>query len=389
MKVKVKNIFLISFIFGIMFSCHSQGISYKKLPDKYGKYFKREQIPKELLNHSISIIKYLPKEVTEEMDLTPFIQKAINENNVVIIPKGTYRVTGLKLKSNFSLLFEEGAELELIANNKERYEILSLAGIKNVKIYNPVLIGDIRKRNSLKGEWGFGIDIRGSREIDIYSPFIKDCLGDGIIISKSSKGLPNNIQLLEPHNIFISNAFIDYSGRNGISIIAGQNIKISSPIILNTFQKSPKSAIDIEPDHANHILNHILIDSLFSFNNVDGIMINLRRYVDEKNKETNIVINNHTDIGAVYPLNFPGLHQNKKHKKIRGEIVINNPHWIDNEHPMVRNNSNGLAPRIRINNPKMEGLKLKRWKNKDVESLDFLKKFELHIKDKSDIILKY
>src|SRR5690606_33816970 len=120
--------------------------------------------------------------------------------------------------------------------------------------------------------------------------------------------------------------------------IAGQNIKISSPIILNTFQKSPKSAIDIEPDHANHILNHILIDSLFSFNNVDGIMINLRRYVDEKNKETNIVINNHTDIGAVYPLNFPGLHQNKKHKKIRGEIVINNPHWIDNEHPMVRNN---------------------------------------------------
>src|SRR5699024_7058717 len=140
-------------------------------------------------------------------------------------------------------IFAKGAELRMIPSERERYQILAVWGANQVSIYNAHLTGDLKRRSSKEGEWGFGIDIRGSKNVNIYSPYIKNVLGDGIIISSSTKGMKSREpdKIYSASNILIQDAFIDFSGRNGISIIDGEHIDICSAIIINTINKHPRS----------------------------------------------------------------------------------------------------------------------------------------------------
>src|SRR5690606_803785 len=280
--MKFKIVYVIFSLLLIYNNCVSQKKNYKSIPASYKKEYVKTTVPTDVLERSVNVNKYLPNKFVKDgnTDYTRFLQKALNENEVVLIPKGVFYTTGLKMRSNSTLNFENGAELRMIPNNRERYEILSITGVENITLYNPKLKGDLRERKELKGEWGFGIDIRGSKNVKGYSPYVTDCLGDGIVISRASKGVNDtNLKLFDTSTILIENAFIDYMGRNGISIIGVDGLKILSPIIINVFKRSPMSAIDIEPDNSSYELNNILIESPFTFNNTDGIMVNLRNFI--------------------------------------------------------------------------------------------------------------
>lgn len=369
----------------------SQERSYKDVPSKYKKEYVKTPVPKEILDRAVNAADYLPKQYVKDgsVDYTAFFQKALDDNKVVLMPNGVFSTTGLKVRSNSTLVFDEGSELHIVPSSRERYEIIAITAAENVVIYNPKLKGDLRDRKSLKGEWGFGIDIRGSKNVKIYSPFIRDCLGDGIVVSKSYNGIKDkSVKLLNTGDILIDNAYIDYMGRNGIAIVGVDGLQILSPIITNVFLRSPKSAIDIEPDNPSYEINNILIESPFTFNNVDGIMINLRNFVSAKSKAANIVVNNHIDVESTYPINFPDLRANKAHKAISGKVVINNPVWINPKSSMVRGKTYSLSNKIEVNNPKLIGMKLKSWKGKNLEGLTPNEKLIIHIKDNENFTIK-
>lgn len=389
MKFKIIAALLILVLIHV--NCISQNKKYTSIPAVYGKKYISTKVPEELMQRAVSVTNYLPDNYVNDgsVDYTSYLQRAFDDNDVIKIPKGAYSTTGLSLKSNKTLIFQDDSELRIIPSSRERYEVLAITGAENVSVYNARIKGDLRERKVLKGEWGFGIDIRGSKNINIYSPYITDCLGDGIVISRSSKGLKNNqTKLFDTANINISNAYIDYMGRNGISIIGVDGLKILSPIIANVFKRSPMSAIDIEPDNSSYELNNILIESPFTFNNVDGIMINFRNFVSSKSKTSNIVINNHMDVESIYPLNVPSLRQNVSHRALGGKVIVKDPVWISSERSIVRGEAHNLSPKIEIINPKLEGMRLKSWKGKGVTNATEKEKLMLHVKDKSNFIIK-
>ncbi|WP_312311706.1 hypothetical protein [Empedobacter brevis] len=370
-------------------SCKSQKRIKKDIPESYKKEYIKHKVPSDLVKKAVDVTKYLPKNYVKDgtVDYTKYIQKALDENKIVRFSKMSYLTTGISINSNSKIIFEEGALLKMKTNDLERYAIISLVGIENVELYNPRVDGDLERRKSFKGEWGFGIDIRGSRNIKIFSPYVTNCFGDGIVISKSKKGTQNK-QLVNTSNIHIENAFINYSGRNGISIISVDGLTLESPIIINTFTKLPQSAIDIEPDTSSDILNNILINSPFTYNNTDGILIHLKNFVGKNTKTSNITINNHTDLESSFPLNISDLKEDKSLKQLSGNIIVNNPVWIGNRNSFVRGKSFGLSQKIEINNPVIKDLKLNNWKGKDVKKMNTKQKILLQVKDETNFIVK-
>ena len=185
-----------------------------------------------------------------------------NKINNIKLEKGNYLITsefndnyqqGLVLKSNINLDLN-GSKIFLIANDKTSYRLLSLMNLNNVSISNGIIIGDRDEHDySVESthEWGMGIDIRGSNNIMIYNMEIYNTIGDGIYIS--------DLNDVNTYDIWINNCNIHDCRRQGISIIAGDNIRIYNNEIHHINGTKPQTGIDLERNLDTQIVNDIYI----------------------------------------------------------------------------------------------------------------------------------
>ena len=192
-----------------------------------------------------------------------------------------------------------------------------------------------------------GLSIRAGGNVQIYSPYISNCWGDGIFFSNLCK------------NITVYNPVLDNNRRNGVSIVYADSIKIYNMLSANTNGTAPMAGIDIEPDHNFEITDHILLDSPITFNNsARGILIAMKNIFGPQSKNLNIDINNPRDIGSDCGIAFylgnrkPGL------SPLNGNIHITNPDWggarrtpIYMDPEMDVNQVN-----VQITNPKIRGV---------------------------------
>lgn len=178
--------------------------------------------------------------------------------------------TAIKLISNSTIEFSPSGKLFLIPNNYDLYNILVARNISNVQVYNPVLIGDRLNHaysTSSTHEWGYGLSIfDDTKNITITDPIIEDMTGDGIYIGREWGTVNTN----HPMDIIISNPKISRVRRNGISLTAGDNVKIIKPVIVDIDASyngtAPMAAIDIEPEEYTNgdiaTLKNCVVDSL-------------------------------------------------------------------------------------------------------------------------------
>ncbi|MFI8493300.1 glycosyl hydrolase family 28-related protein [Peribacillus butanolivorans] len=225
---------------------------------------------------SVKNYKALPN---DNIDDTLSIQKAIDDvassgGGTVLFPEGVYLIDAVKsiiLRDNIILKFNKGTILKALPNDKGSYEIVRVHGIKNASLVGNVVIeGEREEHIGEKGEWGFGISIRGSENIHLENITIKNCWGDGIYIgSTEKKNFSKNITIKKP--ILVNNQ------RQGISVISVINLKIVNPIIMDTNGKAPESGIDLEPNKPTERLESVKIINPFTENNNGkGILINLK-----------------------------------------------------------------------------------------------------------------
>jgi len=254
------------------------------------------------------------------IDYTTIIQDIINSHDIIIFPGFPLLINdkGLSLKSNSSLIFEEGSKLILKPSKSKSYSILSIKNSENINIYFPKIYGDRRKHLSKEGEWGMGISIYGGRNIKIINPQISECWGDGIYIANTNLNITNNI--------LIQNAFFDYNRRNGLTVVGGNKISILNSIAANTIGIEPMAGIDIEPNKGGGITDNIVIDNFTSFNNgKSGLQIGLSRYPDIVRKEINISISDYYSYDNLYGIILGGFYTNYNRgtQKVRGNITFN------------------------------------------------------------------
>jgi hypothetical protein len=337
--MKNKLFFLITLFSVSMFSQ-----DYKVLPlnstllnkrvniNKYDKDYKK------YLKTAYYAEKRLPENFIKNgtVDYTKNIQDAINENEIIVLPNFPVLVNikGLKLRDNSVLLFQAKSKIIIEPNNLTNYEILNLNGVKNVKVYFPNIIGDKYKHLASTGEWGFGISIRGAKDVLIIEPKVYETWGDGIYIGKLGNECSERINVV--------NALINDVRRNGISITCGTDINILSPVLSNTNGNNPKSGLDIEPNTNDDIIENINILNPVTFNNEwSGILVVLQGLEGEINKKVNINIENHIDIKSKNAFSLQGLVQNK-HKNfiLEGNIRINETSYLKSKNEFYFYTSN-------------------------------------------------
>ncbi|MEP7163340.1 MAG: right-handed parallel beta-helix repeat-containing protein [Ferruginibacter sp.] len=112
------------------------------------------------------------------------------------------------------------------------------------------------------GNWGigrnayelihYGINILDSHDVDIKNCGIENFACDGIYIA-------NLGQEMKTYNITIDKCKVNYSGRNGLSWLGGENIRVSNAEFSNSGQgvvhESPAAGIDIEVENNSFCRN--------------------------------------------------------------------------------------------------------------------------------------
>lgn len=326
MKHIVTSLLLIFSVFGVV----SQGFQYREV-----SFHLLQNQTDESLNMNISeytdLTHYLPDgyQLDGSVDYTEYIQRGLNENRKVVMPDFPILLndTGLDIPSNTTIAFRPKSELLLKNSKKGSYQIIRIHNKNNINIYNAKITGDRFSHIGDSGEWGMGISIRGSDNIGIFNPIIKECWGDGIYIG----------HLKTPStNITIKGAFIDFNRRNGISIISVDSLVIEKSIISNSFGTDPQTGIDFEPNYSVNKLDNINIKNVTTYNNYkNGVLIHLNKLPSEHYQTVNINFTNFADFYSTRAVRVSGSFTGNKKTSIPlgGKISFENPKFTDNKYP--------------------------------------------------------
>lgn len=257
-------------------------------------------------------------------DDTLSIQKVIdrvskNGGGIVEIPRGRYAIDATKsitLKNNITLKFDPGTELFAIPNSSENYSVINIHDVENVSLIGEMtIIGEREHHKGERGEWGFGISIRGSNNIYIEKPRIKDFWGDGIYIGSTAK------QNYSKH-ITILNPICENNRRQGITIISAIDLDIINPQIFSTKGIPPEYGIDLEPNNKEEFLKEInIIAPTTKYNEGGGIRIYLDALSQSKNP-INIRVIDKTEITDGFEV--------KGKSNVKGKIMVDSYYLLNN-----------------------------------------------------------
>ncbi|MEO8870260.1 MAG: right-handed parallel beta-helix repeat-containing protein [Granulicella sp.] len=208
-------------------------------------------------------------------DCTALLQRAIDQLPVtggeVLIPAGEYlidAVLGVKLRSHVSLRLLPGAILRAKPTAAPNYAILRIFNVVDVRIKGGNLVGERSAHLGRTGEWGMGIDIRGSHAVHIETSHISDCWGDGIYIGSSAQGDVGTCS-----DITVKSVICENNRRQGLTIVACDGALIERCEFNHTKGTAPSAGIDIEPNRGQTVKNVRIVDCKATHNAGDGFQL--------------------------------------------------------------------------------------------------------------------
>lgn len=165
--------------------------------------------------------------------------------------------------------------INLISTDRTHYNIIGIVDKDNVIIEgNGEIIGDLQTHTGTTGEWGHGILVSGSRNVNVRDLRISYCWGDGLSVSYAEKILTDSglidSSYTPPKSINITNIKSSFNRRLGISIINGDGIILENSVTEGNGTingTSPKAGLDIEPN-PNQSVNNVIVNGCLFYDNV-------------------------------------------------------------------------------------------------------------------------
>ncbi|REC79910.1 hypothetical protein DRF60_02695 [Chryseobacterium elymi] len=324
----IKSFFCITFLLSINLSCAQDKFKYRDVPDSFVKTTDISSSMNALKDKAFKVIDILPKNYSKDAseDYTIYVQKAIDENSIVLLPNFPLLINdkGIKLNNNSVLLFDDASQFKLKPTERSGYAIISINNKKNVSIYNAKVIGDRNQHLGTKGEWGMGISINQAVDVKIYNAVVKDCWGDGIYIG--GKTFSSNISII--------GGLIDNNRRNGISIIGGDNILLQNLVVSNSNGANPQTGIDMEPNTQQNKKLNVALKSVTTFNNkLNGLSFYLDNLKgDQEANNVEISIDNYKDLYSTNGISYSNR-RSKTKKYLKGNIMLKNVDLKYNKKP--------------------------------------------------------
>jgi hypothetical protein len=189
------------------------------------------------------------------------IKRVIESHNNVIIKNGQYNIlhpaqtSYFGLRNNSTLTFED-ASIKVLGNNFTRFYVLFVNTVSNVTINNPVIIGDKFSHIGTTGQWGYGIFIFESNNVEIYNATCNEHWGDGLTINGGT-------------GIKIYDSTFNANRRQGCSIGKVGGVDFYNCIFSNTDGTTPGYGVDIENDYSGNNIKARFYDCIFDSNGLN------------------------------------------------------------------------------------------------------------------------
>lgn len=250
-------------------------------------------------NHALFALDFSGIDPTGRSDSTAGLQAALDagEGRQVYIPAGMYLVNAntsaggsLRPRSNSVIIMAPGAELRVIPNSLEYYILWLLEDVENVVIRGGLCVGDRDLHGGTKGEWGYGISIRGGQNISISNLIVRDMWGDGIFIGRGAS---------VPEHIVIENTHAIRNRRQGMSIISARSLFCSYSRFADTSGTAPAAGVDIEPDSTLDVCEHIHFAHCVFEHNVKGLAFYATRNGSTRAWAHSCVFRNNVTAGVI------------------------------------------------------------------------------------------
>lgn len=153
-----------------------------------------------------------------------------------------------------------------LPGTQEQSFLFNFWGVSDCLWEGGVIKGDLNTHKKDDGQQGYGLAIRGAKNITIRNVECSDCWGDGINLQYGGVHGHNE-------NIIIENVKCDRNRRQGVSIEDGINVVVRNSVFSNTGQDrghSPMKGIDIEPWYEQAMIQDIRIENCKLINNAGG-----------------------------------------------------------------------------------------------------------------------
>ena len=220
------------------------GVIYAKAPDV--------QLSANAPSSVINVLNYGATK-DDSKDDTIAIRNAIaaaGNGKTVYIPAGNYIIDAtinLTLKSNMNLLMDRNAILNVKSNDRGSYDVLNLRRISNVNIFGGQIKGERYTHTGKNGEWGMGVGIYDSKNINVRYMSILSNWGDGIYLGSENYSYPDH----GCNNVQIRGCTISDNRRSNVSVVDAENVTFDSCLITNAQGTAPQCGINIEPNGEN------------------------------------------------------------------------------------------------------------------------------------------
>jgi hypothetical protein len=285
-------------------------------------------------------------------DYTGYVQAAINKYSNITFPAFPILINaaGLKIGSNKTITFLSGSSIILKANPSANYEILLISNATNVTLNNPVIVGDRYVHLDTLGQWGQGIAVYASSNININNANVSNCWGDGIYLG-SKNGVNNS-------NISIYKPICLYNRRNGISITSAIGLNMEAPYAAYCNGSPPYTGIDFEAESDLDELQNIVVNNPSTAHNVgNGIAMSFRSLFGGKNKNIGFQIINPADkLSATGFKATATLTRRVGNETVTGKIIITNPIWRENSLTPIATNLLVTTIQLSLTNPSVEDM---------------------------------
>ena len=188
------------------------------------------------------------------------------------------KINGLAFSRKRYVILEEGVIFNVVGEPFKKftdYYAILFVRVEATKEEPMTFIGKLEingNRNpsidkDYKGQCGMGLAFYSSQNINFEEIYSYNNHGDGIYIgSGTGRTETGEIQCNSCSNINIGKATCKGNYRNGISVIAGNNIIMNEIYIEDTIGSDPQAGIDFEPNHICERID-IKINKIFSKNN--------------------------------------------------------------------------------------------------------------------------
>lgn len=226
-----------------------------------------------------------------------YLQVGLNNFNHCIMPDFPVLIDSMGLsiisKSHYKLLFKANSKLIMKANSSTSYKILFLNNVSNSIFYFLNIQGDRIGHIPISGntsELCHGLYIQSGDSLTIEKPTIKNCNGDGLVLTQTAT---------PTYGTIINKAYLDNNRRNGFTIGSTLKLIVNGMICSNTNGTEPSLGLDIEPESVGQNLINIVFNDFITFNNYKGgISIYPRKLLWSTTlpqKNINIIFNRHID----------------------------------------------------------------------------------------------